>query len=115
MVPEVPSRSPSFQGGTVSSNPSSSSRQSVSAVNPEAIGEKPALWRRSAGGWGREKGRAGGEPGLLRRFSLTGIDAVPPPENSELFANGRAAAVGPRPGAISVRSCGLASEQFLLL
>src|SRR5437868_7202260 len=27
----------------------------------------------------------------------------------------RAAAVGPRPGAISVRSCGLACEQFLLL
>src|SRR5439155_19615807 len=44
---------------------SSSSSQSVSAVNPEAIGEKPALWRRSAGGWGREKGRAG-EPDLPR-------------------------------------------------
>jgi hypothetical protein len=28
-------------GGTESSNPASSSSQSVSAVNPEAIGEKP--------------------------------------------------------------------------
>jgi hypothetical protein len=34
----VPARD---QGGTVSSNPASSSSQSVSAVNPEAIGEKP--------------------------------------------------------------------------
>src|ERR1700731_4454727 len=33
------------------------------------------------GGWGREKGRAGSEPGLPRPFSLTGIDAVPPPES----------------------------------
>src|ERR1700745_856396 len=66
--------------GTESSNPASSSSQSVSAVNPEAIGEKPRIWRRSAGGWGREKGRAGCQPGLLCPFSLTGIDAVPPPE-----------------------------------
>ena len=29
------------RGGTTSSNPLSSSSQSVSAVNPEAIGEKP--------------------------------------------------------------------------
>jgi hypothetical protein len=50
---------------------------------PEAVGEKPALWRRSAGGWGREKGRAGCEPGLLRPFSLTSIDAVPPRESSD--------------------------------
>ena len=31
--------------------------------------KSPALWRRSEGGWGREKGRAGCEPGLLGRFS----------------------------------------------
>src|ERR1700731_4518676 len=69
---------------------------------------------RSAGGWGREKGRAGCEPGLLRPFSLTGIDAVPPPESSDRLqttrGRGGAAAWG-----ISVRSCGLACEQFLLL
>ena len=34
----VPARD---QGGTVSSNPASSSSQSVSAVNPEAVSEKP--------------------------------------------------------------------------
>ena len=70
--------------------------------------------RRSAGGWGGEKGRAGGEPGLLRPFSLTGIDAVPPPQNSDRLqttrGRGGAAAWG-----ISVRSCGLACEQFVLL
>src|ERR1700730_163831 len=32
---------PSFASGTDGSNPASSSRQSVSAVNPDAIGEKP--------------------------------------------------------------------------
>src|SRR5271156_4628939 len=42
-----------------------------------------ALRRRSAGGRGHEKGRARYEPGLLRPFSLTGIDAVPPPESSD--------------------------------
>jgi hypothetical protein len=93
------------QSGTTSSNPASSSSQSVSAVNPEAIGEKPRTWRRSAGGRGREKGRAGGEPGLLRPFSLTRIDAVPPPESSDRLqptsGRGGAAAWG-----ISVRSCG---------
>jgi hypothetical protein len=41
------------------------------------------LWRRSVGVWGREKGRTGCEPGPLRPFSLTGIDAVPPPESSD--------------------------------
>src|SRR5712671_1731902 len=60
--------------------------------------QSPALWPRSAGGWGREKGRAGCEPGLLRPFSLTGIDAVPPPESSDRLQPTRGA-VGPRPGA----------------
>src|SRR4029077_13668833 len=76
--------------------------------------KSPALWRRSAGGWGREKGRAGCEPGLLRPFALTGIDAVSPPEGSDRLqttrGRGGAAAWG-----ISVRSCGLACEQFVLL
>src|SRR5690349_7568389 len=43
--------------------------------------KRAALWRQFAGGSGREKGRAGCEPGLLRSFSLTDIDAVPPPES----------------------------------
>jgi ABC-type amino acid transport substrate-binding protein len=72
--------SPQRSDGTESSNPLPSSRQSVSAVNPEAIGEEPRTLAGSAGGWGREKGRAGCEPGLLRPFSLTGTDAVPPPK-----------------------------------
>ena len=38
---DEPVRVSSHQRGTESSNPSSSSSQSVSAVNPEAIGEKP--------------------------------------------------------------------------
>jgi hypothetical protein len=52
-------------------------------VNPEAIGEKPRTLAAVCGWLGREKGRAGGEPGRLRPFSLTGIDAVPPPESSD--------------------------------
>jgi len=83
-------------------------------VNPEAIGENPALWRRSAGGWGREKRRAGCEPGLLRRFSLTGIDAVPPPESSDRLQPTRGRG-GVAAGGISVWSRGLACEQFVLL
>jgi hypothetical protein len=83
--------------GTEGSNPPSSSRQSVSAVNARLYGKRPALWRHSAGGWGREKGRAGCEPGLLRPFSLTDIDAVPPPASSDPIAKRHAAAVGPRP------------------
>src|SRR5580693_3993320 len=39
--PPVPSERRLLVGGTDSSNPLSSSSQSVSAVNPEAIGEKP--------------------------------------------------------------------------
>ena len=42
---------------------------------------------------------AGCEPGLLRPFSLTGIDAVPPPASSDPIAKRHAAAVGPQPGA----------------
>jgi hypothetical protein len=101
-------------GGTMSSNLLCSSSQSVSVVHFRAGAKSPALWRRSAGGWGREKGRAGCERGLLRPFSLTGIDAVPPPEGSDRLqktrGRGGAAACG-----ISVRSCGLACEQFVLL
>src|SRR5580692_13052526 len=74
---------PRETSGTEGSNPSSSSSQSVSAVNPEAIGEKPRTLAEVCGWWGHEKGRAGREPGLLRPFSLTGIDAVPPPESSD--------------------------------
>jgi hypothetical protein len=86
-------------GGTVSSNPPSSSRQSVSAVNAEAVREKPRTLAAFCGWLGREKGRAGCDPGLLRRFSLTDIDAVPPPASSDPVAKRHAAAVGPRPGA----------------
>src|SRR5437660_5098102 len=100
--------------GTEGSNPVPSSSQSVSAVNPEAIGEKPRTLAAVCGWSGREKGRAGCEPGLLRPFSLTGIDAVPPPESSDRLqttrGRGGAAAWG-----TSVRSCGLACEQFVLL
>ena len=39
----------------------------------KTVGEKPAFWRRSVCGWGREKRRAGRDPSLLGRFSLTGI------------------------------------------
>ena len=42
--------------------------ESVGAM-AEAVTESPALWRGSAAGWGREKGSAGCEPGLLRLFS----------------------------------------------
>jgi hypothetical protein len=79
--------------GTDGSNPVPSSSQSVSAANAEAVSEKPHTLRRPAGGWGREKGRASCEPGLLRSFSLTRIDAVPPPESSDRSQR-RAAAVG---------------------
>src|SRR5207253_8693690 len=74
----------------------------------------PALWRRSAGGWGREKGRAGCEPGLFRPFSLTGIDAVPPHESSDRLQTTRGRG-GAGAWCISVRSCGSACEQFVLL
>src|SRR5271155_3351642 len=59
------SRSPALVAlsvsGTSGSNPPSSSSQSVSAVNRGLQAKSPALWRRSAGGSGREKGRAGRE------------------------------------------------------
>jgi hypothetical protein len=49
MVPEVSSRSSSFRGGTASSNPASSSRQSVShGICPSCI-EKPAVAAACAG------------------------------------------------------------------
>src|SRR2546421_9826945 len=92
-------RNAGVRGGTMSSNLLCSSRQSVSAVNAEAVWEKPRTLAAFCGGWGREKGRAGCEPGLLRPFSLTGIDAVPPPASSDPVAKRHAAAVGPRPGA----------------
>ena len=79
--------------GKEGSNPSSSSTESVSAVNPGAVGEKPrtlaavCVWR------GREKGRVGCELALLGGFSLAGIDAVPPREGSDHLQR-RLAAVG---------------------
>src|SRR5712671_195537 len=42
--------------GTEGSNPSPSSGESVSAVNPGAVGEKPRTWAAVCGGWGRERG-----------------------------------------------------------
>src|SRR5438067_6575816 len=100
--------------GTSSSNPATSSRQSVSAVNAEAVREKRRTLAAFRGWLGREKGRAGGEPGLLRPFSLTDIDAVPPPASSDPVAKRHAAAVGPRPGHISPQ-LRLACEQLVLL
>jgi len=83
-------------------------------VNPAAVSEKPRTLAAFCGGWGREKGRAGCEPGLLRPFSLTGIDAVPPPESSDGWQNDARPRWG-RGWGTSVRSCGLACEQFVLL
>ena len=85
--------------GTEGSNPPSPSRQSVSAVKAEAVREKARTLAAFCGWLGREKGRAGCEPGVLRSFSLTDIDAVPPPASSDPIAKRHAAAVGPRPGA----------------
>jgi len=53
---------------------------SVSHVNPELIGESPALWRRArvAGGVRKDAQAATGDPSP---FSMTGIDAVPHPES----------------------------------
>jgi len=67
--------------GTTGSNPLSSGGESVSPVPSRATSSEPAPWRRSARGWGRDKGRAGREPVLLGSFSLSGIDAVPPRDN----------------------------------
>src|ERR1700730_18072424 len=78
------------------------------------LAKSPALWRRSAGGGGREKGRAGCEPGLLRPFSLTGINVVPPPESSDRLQTTRGRG-GVAAWVTSARSCGLACEQFVLL
>jgi hypothetical protein len=64
---------------------------------PGLSAKSPALWPRSACGWGRETGRAGCEPVLLGGFSLIGIDAVPPLESSD-----RVQRMG-----ISVRTCDL--------
>ena len=85
------------EGPTVR-NPLPSSSQSVSAVNPEAVGEKPRTLAAFCRWPGREKGRPGCEPGLLRPFSLVGIDAVPPPESSDRLQMTRGRG-GPRPGA----------------
>src|SRR5580700_612030 len=43
-------------GGTEGSNPASSSSQSVSAVNPEAIGEKPRILAAVCGWLGTREG-----------------------------------------------------------
>ena len=80
-----------------------------------AVSANPALWRRSAAGWGRENRRAGCEPGLLRPFSLTGIDAVPPPASSDAVAKTTRGRGGAAAWGTSVPSCGLACEQFVLL
>jgi hypothetical protein len=68
--------------GTEGSNPPPSRGESVSTVRSRAGAKSPALLRRSARAWGRERGRAGGERALLGSFSLTGIDAVPLRESS---------------------------------
>ena len=59
--------------GTKGSNPLPSSKQSVSAVKPEALREKLRTVAAFCGWLGPEKGRAGCEPGLLRLFSLTAL------------------------------------------
>ena len=88
--------------GTRSSSPSPSSSQSVSVVNPEAESEKPRTLAHSAAGLGREKGRAGFEPGLRRAFSLTGIDAVPPLEVRPSVHDGGTAARGAHLSGVAV-------------
>jgi hypothetical protein len=55
-LPGVAAHGLSLRGGTASSNPSSSSSQSVSAVNPEAIGEKPRTLAAVCGWRGTREG-----------------------------------------------------------
>jgi len=58
----------SFARGTEGSNPPSSSGESVSAVNPGAVGEKPRTLAAVCGGWGRERGTCRLRTGALDLF-----------------------------------------------
>src|SRR4030088_3542352 len=55
-------------GGTEGSNPAPSSGESVSAVNPGAVGEKPRSLAAVCGGWGRERGTCRLRTGALDLF-----------------------------------------------
>ena len=90
--------------------PASLSRQ-CPAAQPA---QNPAPWRRSARGWGRDKGRAGREPVLLGSFSLSGIDAVPPRESAAVLQRhaGRSRDHGPRHLCLGLR---LSCQQSALL
>ena len=58
-------------------------QQPVCLSGEPRVYKSPALWRQSAGGSGREKDVQVANRELLGRFSLTGIDAVPPLESSD--------------------------------
>src|SRR5262249_23247083 len=101
-----------FRGsGTGGSNPVPSSGESVSVVNCGRCRPKARHSRRSTGGLGREKARAGCKAVLLGRFFLSGIAAVPP-QKTQTFCNDPQAAV--RGPGMPVR-CGLVCEQYVLL
>jgi len=73
---ENPSQAPPFYPahaehvarGTEGSNPFPSSGESVSAVNPGAVGEKPRTLAAVCGGWGRERGTCRLRIGALDLF-----------------------------------------------
>ena len=62
--------------GDPGSNPSLSSTQSVSAVDLAAVSAKPRTLAVVCGWLGREKGRGGREPGLLRLLLHFGIEEI---------------------------------------
>jgi hypothetical protein len=70
-------------GGTTSSNPLSSSGESVSPVDNGAAREKSRAFATPIHGWRRETGWADRKPALSDVFSLTGIDEVPPGQNAD--------------------------------
>jgi hypothetical protein len=63
-----PRESGSFARGTEGSNPPSSSTESVSAVNPGAVGDKPRTLAAVCAWLGREEGGAGHDSSLLAFF-----------------------------------------------
>jgi hypothetical protein len=97
----LPIAFPFAEGGTASSNPSSSSAESVSLMDWGRWRPNARLLRQSVGGLGREKGRAGRQSAPRGRFSLTGIDAVPFRQSS--------AGRNDKPAAVRTAVCGISS------
>jgi hypothetical protein len=96
---------PASTSGTRSSNPLSSSSESISAVNRQALPEKPAVLRRSARARGREKGPARRDPAPLCPVSLRLIGAGRYERNGEriTWRNGhRDRALDTRRGALQL-------------